>query len=220
MRVIFLGVGEACDETLPNNSHILISKTKLLLDCGYSIPQQLWKYNPDPDFLDAIYISHPHADHYFGLPAYLIRLNQDGRKKAMAIICSKELIVKIKSLLECGYKGSAAKYNYKISFLEAKKNKKIRLNELVMEFAPTIHPVNNLAVKIANGKKALCYSGDGMFVDSTERMYRNADLVIHEAFKFDQVHEGHAIITDLAEMAERANSDLLPALKCGASGKV
>ncbi len=56
MKVIFLGVGEACDERVPNNSHLILSDTKLLLDCGYSAPPQLWKYNPDASFLDAIYI--------------------------------------------------------------------------------------------------------------------------------------------------------------------
>ncbi|MEF9476067.1 MAG: hypothetical protein L0958_05190 [Candidatus Mariimomonas ferrooxydans] len=64
MEIVFLGVGEAFDETVPNNSHVVLSDTTILLDCGYSVPAQLWKYNANPSFLDAIYISHRHADHY------------------------------------------------------------------------------------------------------------------------------------------------------------
>jgi ribonuclease Z len=201
MKIVFLGVGEACDESLPNNCHIVISKTKLLLDCGYSIPRQLWSYNNDPEFLDGIYISHPHADHYFGLPPYLIRLNQDGRKKPMTIICQRELEEQIKNLLEYGYKDTVQKYGYKINFLEAETDRTVDFNELKLQFAPTVHAVRNLAVKISDGKYNICYSGDGMFIDKTENLYKNADVVIHEAFMFDKKTPHHAIITDLVPMA-------------------
>ncbi len=41
MKIIFLGVGEAFDENLPNNSQLVMSgKTNLLLDCGFTVPQQ------------------------------------------------------------------------------------------------------------------------------------------------------------------------------------
>jgi ribonuclease Z len=203
MKIVFLGVGEATDETLPNNSHIVLSKINILLDCGYSIPRELWKYDSNPDFLDAIYISHPHADHYFGLPAYLIRLNQDGRKKLLTIICHKKLISQIKDLLEFGYKGTAAKYGYEIKFIEAKEGEILKFNEVEMEFAPTMHSVKNFAVRVSDGKKVICYSGDGMFVDRTENLYREADLVVHESFTFDEKVEGHAIVTDLVSMAQR-----------------
>ena len=203
MKIVFLGVGEAFDENLPNNSHIVLSKTKLLLDCGYSIPRQLWQYNSNPNLLDAIYISHPHADHYFGLPSYLLRLNQDGRKKPLAIICHSQLKDRIVELFEYAYSGAAAKYNYKLNFLEAKIGKNIKFNELQMDFAPTIHQVKNFAIRISDGEKTLCYSGDGMFVDSTEKMYKNSDLVIHESFTFDEKAVGHAIVKDLVPMAHK-----------------
>ncbi|KKQ21582.1 MAG: Beta-lactamase domain-containing protein, partial [Parcubacteria group bacterium GW2011_GWA2_37_10] len=49
MKIIFLGVGEAFDENIPNNSHLVITeRTKLLLDCGMTAAPQVWKFNPDP----------------------------------------------------------------------------------------------------------------------------------------------------------------------------
>ncbi len=84
MKVEFVGVGEAFDETLPNNSQILQwGDSRLLIDCGYSIPHAFWKHHPDSEYLDAIYISHRHADHYFGLPSILVRMAEDGRKKKL-----------------------------------------------------------------------------------------------------------------------------------------
>ena len=90
MKVIFLGVGEAFDENNPNNSHLVLSgKTSLLLDCGFVVPYQLWKYNNDQSFLDGVYITHPHADHYFGLPALLVRMSEEKRTRQFTIICQK-----------------------------------------------------------------------------------------------------------------------------------
>ena len=103
MKVVFLGVGEAADENHPCNSHLILSKTNLLLDCGYSIPRQVWKYNKDKDLIDAIYISHLHADHCFGLPALLIRMMEEKRTKPVAIICKTEFVTQIKQIIDLGY---------------------------------------------------------------------------------------------------------------------
>ncbi len=205
MKVIFLGVGEACDENLPNNSHLILSDTTLLLDCGYSVPRQLWKYNPDPSFLDAIYISHRHADHYFGIPALLVRMWEEKRKKPLTIICQKELKTLIEDLIIYGYKGLLGKFEFKLKFLEINEEISYTFNELTLEFAPTIHSVNNLAIKISDGQKVVCYSGDGMFNKKTEALYNKTDLVIHESYTYDQTIPGHASIIDLIVMAKRKN---------------
>jgi len=41
MKIIFLGVGEAFDENLPNNSQLVMSgKINLLLDCDLQFPSK------------------------------------------------------------------------------------------------------------------------------------------------------------------------------------
>lgn len=203
MKIIHLGVGEAFDETLPNNSHLVISKTRLLLDCGYSVPQQLWKYNSDQSFLDGIYISHLHADHYFGIPALLTRMWEEKRKKPLAIICPKDAKSQIARLIDFAYKSIASKFEFKLDFIEAEGRQKIEFNEFELSFAPTIHSVPNLAVKIKSKNMAFCYSGDGQFTEETEKLYKGTDLVIHEAFTLDEKLPNHACIAELIEMAER-----------------
>ena len=43
LRVEVLGCGEAFDETLPNTSLLVnTGALKMLLDCGYSVPQRFW----------------------------------------------------------------------------------------------------------------------------------------------------------------------------------
>lgn len=205
MKVIFLCVGEACDEHLPNNSQLILSETTLLLDCGYSVPPQLWRYNPDTNFLDAIYITHGHADHYFGIPALIVRMWEEKRTKPLTIICQKGLKMAIQELIEYGYRGLSDKLIFPIDFREVDEDHSHKFSELTLEFAPTIHSVKNLSVKISDGKNTVCYSGDGMFNEQTERLYRNSELVIHESYLFDEHLPNHACIKDLIDMARRSH---------------
>ncbi len=208
MKVIFLGVGEAFDENYPNNSQLILSeKTNLLLDCGYLIPAQLWKYSPDKDFLDAIYISHCHADHYFGLPALLVRMWEEKRKKPLTIISQKGNKKTILEMLELAYQGfsTSDKLGFDLNFIEVEKFKETKFNELFLDFAPTTHSLSNLAIKVSDGKNSVCYSGDGMFNQETEKLYENSGLVIQETYLLDEEKIGHATVMQLIEMAKRRN---------------
>ena len=95
LLVTFLGVGEACDERLPNTSVLIQPQNKetgsLLLDCGFTVPASFFAYNQDPEDLSAIWISHFHGDHFFGLPLLLLRLYEEGRRAPLP--CKNWLIL-------------------------------------------------------------------------------------------------------------------------------
>ncbi|HQK64027.1 MAG TPA: MBL fold metallo-hydrolase, partial [Candidatus Staskawiczbacteria bacterium] len=120
MKIVFLGVGEAFDEAQPNNSSIITAgKTRLMLDCGFTAPSQLWKYDADPNLLDGVNISHQHADHFFGLPALLLRMWEGKRTRPFTIICQKELKDSFDQFMELAYKGFKAKFSYPIELIES-----------------------------------------------------------------------------------------------------
>ena len=78
MRVIFAGVGEAFDENLGNTTVLVTTgsgkrKRQILLDCGFTGAHAFWKASQDPMDLDAIWVSHFHGDHFFGVPLVLLR---------------------------------------------------------------------------------------------------------------------------------------------------
>lgn len=205
MKVTFLGVGEAFDENVPNNSHLVqTEKTNLLLDCGYSVPQQLWKFNSDPKFLDGIYISHQHSDHFFGLYPVLMRMWEDGRKKDFFIISQKNLI----DFMSYAYKGFLKKFEYKINIVEINEGEDIDFQDLKMSFQKTVHSGENLAVKITDGKKTMAYSGDGSPVSGTD-FYKNLDLLILETYLYDKEKIGHSSIVSGIKFAEENNVNCL-----------
>lgn len=209
MKIIFLGVGEAFDENLPNNSQLVIAdKANLLVDCGFTVPVQVWKYNKDKDLIDAIYISHQHGDHFSGLPALLLRMWEDGREKDLTIICQKEFKEKFHEFMDFVYRGFMDKFNYKINLVEAKDGEDFEFNGLNLSFEKTIHSGENLAVKISDGKNSYCYSGDGSPMENSN-FYKDSDLLILETYMYDVEKIGHSSIIGAISFAEKNNAKCL-----------
>jgi len=147
MRVTILGCGEAFDERFPNTSILVETAGQTVLcDCGFSVPRQLWDHVPDPNAIDTIYISHPHADHYFGLPAALGRMWEDGREKPLTILSQPAVLDQIRDLAEYGYRTLPARFKYPIRWEPAAPDKNVELGGTEFRFAPTLHSVTNLAV--------------------------------------------------------------------------
>lgn len=205
MKVIFLGVGEAFDENYPNNSALILAdKTSLMIDCGDSAVRQLWKYTKDHSLIDALYITHRHSDHLFGIPALLGRMLEEERKKELMIICSEQIKADIERLTEHAYFGINS-YGFEIKFIIVEDGKKIQFNDLKLTFAKTLHTAYNLAIRIEDSKNIVCYSGDGPFDEATEKIYKDADILMHECYMFDQRIKGHVVAVDVFEMAKRNN---------------
>jgi ribonuclease Z len=200
MRITLLGAGEAFDETLGNTSALVTDESTVLLDCGYAAPFQVWRLDASPDLIDAIYISHAHADHYFGLPALLTRMAEEGRKKPLTLISHQPVLAKISQLIELGYPGIRKRFEFAIENIAATAEADVAYREFRVRFAPTIHSVTNLAMRIEARGTTFCYSGDGMFTDASRALFDGADLLLHEAFSFDE-SAVHADIPRLIEMA-------------------
>ncbi len=205
MKVVFLGTGEAFDERYPNHSHLVLSnKTALMLDCGDSAVRQLWKYTKDHSLIDALYITHRHSDHLFGIPALLGRMLEEERKKELTIICSEQVKADIERLTEHAYFGINS-YGFEVKFIFAEDGKEVQFNGLKLTFAKTLHTAYNLAIRIDDNKKVVCYSGDGPFDEATEKIYKDADILMHECYMFDQRIKGHVAAVDVFEMAKKSN---------------
>lgn len=205
MKIVFLGVGEAFDENIPNNSHLLITeKTTLLLDCGLTGAPQVWKFNPDPNILDAIYITHWHADHYFGLPGLLLRMWEEGRTKPITIISRKGFKDQFAKLMEIAYADFYEKFKFEVNIIEVEESKEINFNDLKLSFTKTVHSGENLAVKISDGQNTVAYSGDGSPIAGSD-FYKDLDLLILETYLYDIEKIGHSSIVSAIKFAEDNN---------------
>jgi len=198
MNVTIIGCGEAFDERYPNTSVLASGPLTVLFDCGYSVPPALWQAGIGPGDIDLIYISHAHADHYFGLPPLLGRMWEDGRVKPLTILSQPAVLEQIRDLLDYGYRTLQKRFGYAIEYRAAEP---CEIAGVRFSFAPTNHSVTNLAVRAEAGGKSLFYSGDGMFTDASRALVTGADLAIHEAFQFEP-SPVHTDIPSLLAMAD------------------
>jgi len=210
MKAVFIGTGEAFDENHPNNSHLVISGNRaIMLDCGDPSVHQLWRYqarnNLDFNFLDGVYITHNHSDHFFGLPALVSRMYEEKRTKPFTIFCANSIKKDIINIMQYAYQGMETPFGFLVSLNGIEPGETFDFKGLKLSFAETQHSKRNIAIKVSDGKQSICYSGDGTPTEKAIEMYRGSDLVIHEAYLYDEKVIGHGCIVDLIEMARKNN---------------
>jgi ribonuclease BN (tRNA processing enzyme) len=215
-EVTFVGTGEACDPGLPNTSLLYRGEKTILVDCGYSVPQALWSLSVDPDLLDAIYITHIHADHSFGLPALLLWLHEMGRTRPLTIIGGGGLENWLAKLMELAYPGLATKKgSFDVDAVSLTSGASHELGPVTIRVARSNHSVENLAVRLEGPGGVLCHSGDGAPTSETEALYAGADLLVHECYADDDAVPVHAHLDQVREMAVRGRVGRLCLLHLG-----
>lgn len=218
MKVRFLGTGEAYSEDRNNTSILIKGKENLLLDCGFTTPYSLGKYNKDKDFIDYVFISHFHGDHVAGLPLLCMKWRQEKRTKSLIILGPTGIKEYFYQLFEMLYKGFSGKSTFPIEIMEVQPNQKIDLGNFNLEFAKGYHltgetNVEAIAIRVVHDNKTVCYSGDTIYSQDIERLAKNCDLLIHEAYMPAEstyhAMKAHCSPLETGKLAKAANVKLL-----------
>lgn len=214
MKVVFLGVGEAFDERLPNTSvwvqaEVEGRKRSVLLDCGFTVPTLYWQQTADQEELDALWISHFHGDHFLGVPALLVRFWESKRRKPLMCIGQTGIEDVVHRAMDLAYPNFMGRLTYPLEFIEVEPEKSVHAVGLTWHFAENGHPQRDLAVRIEDGRHSLFYSGDGAPTDQTLTLALHCDLVIHEAYGLDRITPGHGAIGKCIDFARQAGASAL-----------
>ncbi len=214
MKVVFLGVGEACDERLPNTSvwvqtEAAGQRKSVMLDCGFTVPSLYWQQTSNQEDLDALWISHFHGDHFFGVPALLLRLWEMKRNKPLTILGQTGIARIVTQAMELAYPGFFQKLTYPVVFHEIEPGRRVRVVGLDWSAAQSIHGQRNLAVRVEDGEHSIFYSGDGLFSPETLSLARGCSLVVHEAFRLDPLTPGHGTVRQCLDFAREAGAAML-----------
>jgi ribonuclease Z len=214
IEVVFLGVGEAFDEVLPNTSILIrysseTNPVTLLLDCGFTAPPQFWREVPAVDALDGIWISHFHGDHFLGLPALLIRFLEEGRNKALTLLGQKGIESVTRNAVDLAYPGFYEKLAFPIRFVEMEPKTNIALFGLTFQTAETAHSQRDLALRIDAQGTSIYYSGDGKPTPESMALAQGSQLIIHEAFHMETELVGHGTVIGSLDMAKRCKASHL-----------
>lgn len=90
MKLRMLGTGNAFAKAYYNNNALLESGGRtLMLDCGTTAPRALYELGIGFDTIDAILVSHIHADHIGGLEEFAFQCKFVYRRKPILYISSQ-----------------------------------------------------------------------------------------------------------------------------------
>src|SRR5205085_8763248 len=88
LRIVFLGTSSGAPSAERNVTSVavVLDGSVLLFDCGEATQHQLMRAPVRSGAIDAIFISHLHGDHVYGLPGLLATLSMHGRERPLALI--------------------------------------------------------------------------------------------------------------------------------------
>ena len=155
---------------------------RLVLDLGHGAFGAMQRY-VDPTEVDAIVITHLHADHFIDLTAYIVSLRYGGAGHALE---GPERRIPVigpagtRDRLEVAYDPLARKLalHELFSFSTPKSGE---LGPFALSFATVNHPTPCTAVRLTHGDRTLVYSGDTGESEALISLAHSADVLLCEA---------------------------------------
>lgn len=201
MNFIPLGVDAAYPKPDGACSSYLIytDNTKIVMDLGAAALSKLVK-RFDPMLLDAMFISHWHADHcsdIFSL-SYYYKFNSNGDKKLK--------IYTVEDNDSNLYKEALANKYFDIINIEP--GMEISINDLKITVGKAKHPVKAIMFKIEHDNKSLIYTGDTNYFEGLDSFINNADVLIadacftHDVWSDSKPHLSAKLAAEIAKKAK------------------
>jgi len=200
MKVTVLGSGSAIQFENRASASFLVEHNgrKILLDAGFSLMDRLEKINVMADEIDAVYISHEHPDHCFGLFHMLFALNNKyySPKRELTIFGFE----KISEWFD-KYKNILGHWIQPDTELRFDDNVSGEIFGIRWETFKTKHKDNSTGITFQADEHKLVYSGDSEYFEGFEKIIDGADLFIAECGSGnEQKNRGHMSIKDIQHM--------------------
>jgi ribonuclease Z len=105
VRLVFLGTSAGTlsrERNLPAAALVMDGRA-LLFDCGEGTQQQLLRSRVRIGAIEAIFISHMHGDHLYGLPGLLATMSLHGRTEPLAVFGQERVAQYLRGVYEASY---------------------------------------------------------------------------------------------------------------------
>ncbi len=219
LKLQFLGVGTQSSSQDQYHSNMVIttpSGKRMLVDCGSDVRFSLAEINLLPGDIDAVYISHLHADHIGGLEWLAFNTYFNHKVKKNLLFCEKRLLERLwknslKGGLECiGGKCMQLSDYFNCHPLEAASAFKwegINFKLVEMLHIPGTrcesYSYGLLVDKTADREKSFFISTDTMFQPQRlEKIAESVDVIFHDCETSEKRSTVHAHYDQLCTLPE------------------
>jgi ribonuclease Z len=145
MNLIFLGTSSGVPTKTRNVTGIALRESKgsgwYLIDCGEGTQHQLLRTRLSVNDLKALFITHIHGDHCYGLPGLLASAGMNGRKAPLKIIAPKG----IREWLNATQLNTELYLPYELEFIETESLSDLGINDINIRSVALSHRVPSYA---------------------------------------------------------------------------
>ncbi len=213
MQLQFVGCGDAFGSGGRFNTcfHVTGERVNFLIDCGATSLVAMKGLGIELNRIQAILFTHFHADHFGGLPFFILDSQFfTKRREPLAIAGPPGLKDWVPRVMETAFPGSSkTQQRFEITLVEMAAGERAELDGLTV----TAHQAEHgnpggpfFAYRIEAEGRVLAYSGDSQWCDGLMEAGRGADLFIAEAYFRDKPVPLHL---DLASL-ERHLPEIAP----------
>lgn len=199
-------------------------RLRLLTECCGSVTLRLTKMKYATESIDNLFLSHLHGDHTFGVPLYFhafwtARVANKPTSEKINVLAEKEVYQQTLQISRTlfPYQINNLEKMIKINHLEISKEPSIKLNEnCTLKPIPLQHTVSAYGYRIdmKNPSFSIAYVPDTRPFVNLSSFVENVDVLIHEAFCTEKMHElaeitKHSTAKEAAELAKKAGAKKL-----------
>jgi ribonuclease BN (tRNA processing enzyme) len=186
VKVVFVGTSDAFGAGGRRQSAIFVACPDggLLLDCAPTTATGLAALGIERDAVDAIALSHFHADHFAGVPQLLLAATyEDERRRPLVIAGPPGVEARVREAAEAMGHGLAGRtLPFPLRFVELPAGSTADLGLAQVTSFATNHQPESCphGLRVAAGGRTLAYTGDTGWFDELPARLRGADLAICE----------------------------------------
>lgn len=222
-RVTFIGTSDAFGAGGRRQAAIFVETTSggLLLDCAPTTNTGLNALGIPRSSVDAIAVSHFHADHFAGIPMFVLAsIYEDLRRHALVIAGPPGVEARVLAAAAAmGHAIVGREMSFALRFVELPAGQLVdlgpaRARSFAVHHQPESCP-HGLDLEV-DGRR-LVYSGDTGWFDDLPRHTRGADLLICDCTFHEPVFAQHMAYLELIERAPSLACERLILTHLGAS---
>lgn len=150
---------------------------RILLDLGNGSLGQLHRY-VDPLTIDAVFLSHLHADHFLDMCGYYVmrKYHPTGAQPRIPVWGPSDTADRLARAYDLpADPGMTEEFDFHAH------GEPVRIGPFLVETAAVLHPVDAFAVKVGVGGRSVVYSGDTAACRALTDLATGADLLLCEA---------------------------------------
>ena len=204
MRLQFVGCGDAFGSGGRFNTclHLTGAHANVLIDCGASSLVAMKRIGIDRNAIDAIIVTHFHADHFGGIPFFILDAQLvTKRQRPLVLAGPPGLQGWYERLFATTFPGERS-LPFPLTLIEVEIGRANAVAGLQVIPFPVGHDEKAgpcLAYRIEAENKVFCYSGDTAWTETLIGAARGADLFICECYVYEKDLRAHMSLHVLRE---------------------